>query len=230
MAGFKTHISTSTTLGVAYGCAAYSWYGAPWESSILAGALCSVSGMLPDLDSDTGTPLKESLAFGSACISMMLMERFRSLDVNHETMVLAGVVGYIVMRFGIGWVLKSFTVHRGMFHSLPACAIAAEAAFLMATGDLDIRLFKAAGVVLGFMSHLVLDEIWSIDVMKARIKSSFGTAIKFFGDSPVANLCTYGLLAMISVLVFHDPIWINSPPQTQQLHQLANTIFDAVLR
>ena len=229
MADFKTHITTSTVLGVGYGLAANSWYGEPWQSCVLASALCSVSGMLPDLDSDTGSPLKESLAFGSAVVSMMLMQRFEHLNVPRETMVLAGIFGYVAIRFGLGWMLKYFTVHRGMFHSLPACLIATELAFLLATGDLHIRLFKAAGVVLGFMSHLVLDEIWSVDLRHVRIKSSFGTAIKFFGESPMANVITYGVLAILSVLAFNDPIWIDSPPQTQQLHQLAATIFEAVV-
>ncbi len=93
-----------------------------------------------------GSPLKESLAFGSAVVSMMLMQRFQDPSVTRETMVLAGVIGYIGIRFGLGWILKYFTVHRGMFHSLPACLIAAEIAFLIATGDLNIRLYKSAGV------------------------------------------------------------------------------------
>lgn len=228
MADFKTHITTSTVLGAAYGFTAHSWYGVPWESCVLASALCSVSGMLPDLDSDTGSPLKESLAFGSAVISMMLMQRFQDPSVTRETMVLAGVIGYVTIRFGIGWLLKYFTVHRGMFHSIPACLIAAEIAFLIATGDLNIRLFKTAGVVIGFMSHLILDEIWSIDVMRARIKSSFGTAIKLTGDSTPANLVTYGLLALLSVVTFNDQIWVNSPEPTQQLHRIATSIMDKV--
>jgi hypothetical protein len=33
---------------------------------------------------------------------------------------------------------------------------------------------------LGYMTHLTLDEIYSVDVMDTRLKSSFGTALKFF--------------------------------------------------
>jgi len=55
MAGFKTHITVSTLTGIAYGAWGYH-SGAPLETCILAGGLCSVSGMLPDLDSDSGRP------------------------------------------------------------------------------------------------------------------------------------------------------------------------------
>src|SRR5262249_50646196 len=34
-------------------------------------------------------------------------------------------------------------------------------------------------VALGYMIHLLLDEIYSVDITGARIKKSFGTALKF---------------------------------------------------
>src|SRR5688500_4290560 len=50
MAGFKTHITTSTVLGVGYGVGAHMLYGVPIPTCALAAGLCSVSGMLPDID------------------------------------------------------------------------------------------------------------------------------------------------------------------------------------
>ncbi len=32
--------------------------------------------------------------------------------------------------------------------------------------------------MLGFLTHLILDEMYSVDVMDTRIKASFGTALK----------------------------------------------------
>ncbi|MBN1908511.1 MAG: metal-dependent hydrolase, partial [Pirellulales bacterium] len=66
MADFKTHISTSGLLGVGYGAAAFVWFDVPWPTCVLAGGLCGVSGMLPDLDSDSGVPRRESVAFAAA--------------------------------------------------------------------------------------------------------------------------------------------------------------------
>ena len=70
MAGFQTHISVSTITGVGYGVWGYNC-GAPLETCILAGGLCSVAGMLPDLDSDSGRPVQEISAF--AAVVPMLM-------------------------------------------------------------------------------------------------------------------------------------------------------------
>ena len=38
----------------------------------------------------------------------------------------------------------------------------------------------AAFMFVGYLTHLTLDEIYSVDVMDTRLKSSFGTALKFF--------------------------------------------------
>jgi hypothetical protein len=218
MADFKTHITVSTAIGVAYGGGAFLQFGdrLPGTSCLLAGALCSVSGMLPDLDSDSGVPLRESLSFASACIPMLLLERFQRYGWTPEMIVLAGAAIYGVVRFGVGTLLKKYTVHRGMFHSIPAAVIAGELAFLLCShGNEYVRAYKAGAVVLGFMSHLILDEIWSVKVSGGRIglKSSSGTAVKFWGGSMWANVSTYAKLAALSVLVFKDPMFTNIAPE-----------------
>ena len=55
MAGFKMHVTVSSCL--AAGTLRGVIYGFPLDTSILGGALCGFSGMLPDIDSDYGTPL-----------------------------------------------------------------------------------------------------------------------------------------------------------------------------
>ncbi|MGD9128430.1 MAG: metal-dependent hydrolase, partial [Planctomycetia bacterium] len=159
MAGFKTHVTASSLLGVGYGIAGHYWLGTPLETSILAGGLCGVAGMLPDLDSDSGRPVKESLAFAAAVIPMMLVERFREFGMTTESIVLVTGLIYIIVRFGLGEVFTRLTVHRGMFHSFPAALIFGEVAFLVSTGDLNTRFYKAGAIVAGYLCHLVLDEI-----------------------------------------------------------------------
>jgi len=90
MANFKTHLTTSSVLGVAYGGVAHAFFGVPLSTSVLAGGLCSVSGMLPDVDSDSGRPLQESLAFAAAVVPMMMVDRFQQLRMGPESIVLAG--------------------------------------------------------------------------------------------------------------------------------------------
>lgn len=211
MAGFQTHITVSSLTGVAYGL--WGWQsGAPPETCLLAGGLCSVSGMLPDLDSDSGKPVQEMSAFAAAVVPMLMLERFENFGWSREMMVVAGAAIYGAVRFGAAEVFKRYTVHRGMWHSIPACLACGLLAFLIVGGqDLAIRLFKSGAVSLGFFSHLLIDELWSLSLRsgKLNIKRSFGTALKFFGNDRLPNLGLYGTVIALAMLAVGDPMLMN---------------------
>jgi hypothetical protein len=229
MAGFKSHMTISTLAGVAYGGVAYTMYQAPGPACVLAGGLCSVSGMLPDIDSGPGKPLRESLSFAAAVVSTMLVERFQTFGWATESIVLAAAGVYLLIRFGLSALLKRFTVHRGMFHSLPAAAIAGEIAFLLASGDLRLRIYKAGAVAVGYLSHLLLDELYSVDYVRGRmkLKRSFGTGVKLFGKNLLANGFTYACLACLTFLATKEPGWMEGFYH-QRLQQTAERLGEAI--
>lgn len=234
MANFKTHLTFSTMVGAGYGATAYLMFDVPLPTCMLAGGLCSVSGMLPDIDSDSGVPLRESLAFGAAVIPMMLADRLQHLGLSTESIVLAGAGTYLFIRFIFARLLKMYTVHRGMFHSIPAAVIFGEIAFLLASGDVNIRLYKAAAVVIGYLSHLMLDEIYSVEWAKGRLrlKRSFGTALKVWGRRWWPNLATFAKLAVVSYIAFKEPGWMDQYQQhiRPRVEQTATQLFDRVIR
>ena len=66
----------------------------------------------------------------------------------------------------------------------------------LAPGERDV----AAAGGLGSLSHLVLDEIYSVDTrgVVPRCKKSFGSAVKLWGKHPTANFSTYAKLALVT--------------------------------
>ncbi len=162
--------------------------------------------MLPDLDSDSGIPLRETSMFAAAVIPMLMIDRFRDLGLSHEAMALAAMLIYVAIRFVAVEFFKRYTVHRGMWHSIPAAASVGLLAYLvMPCPSESIRIYKSGAVVLGFMVHLVMDEIWSIDIRRGfRLKKSFGTALKFFGNSSLANVSVYAKLILLAYLAIGD--------------------------
>ena len=206
MANFRTHVTFSSMIGCGYTAAGYA-IGVPLDSAMVAGGLCGISGMLPDLDSDTGIPLRESMAFAAAVVPALLRERLEKLHVTHDQMVLIGAALYFLVRFGVTKLIAHRTSHRGMFHSVPAALIFAGMAFLLSgSDDVNLRYFKAGGVFLGVMSHLLLDEIYSFEVKRGRlrIKKSFGTAIKFWSKDTYSNFSTYAKLCVVVALIFSE--------------------------
>lgn len=208
MADFKTHITTSSVLGAGYaGLGAY--FGLPVEAALVAGGLCGIGGMLPDIDSDSGVPVRETMGFAAAVTPMLLVDRFQHLGFNYEQMVLAGGTSYLFVRFGIARLLMRYTVHRGMFHSIPALMIFTGLAFLICGSvNLHLRYFKSGGVFIGVFSHLLLDEIYAVEWERGRwrFKKSFGTALKLWGDSAWGNFSTYWKLAAVAVLILSEPV------------------------
>ena len=208
MAGFRTHITTSSVLGVGYtGVGLLA--GLPPESALIAGGLCGIGGMLPDIDSDSGIPFRESMGFAAAIVPLLLLDRFRQFNLNTEQIVLISGAMYLFVRFVLARMLARYTVHRGMFHSLPAVAIFTGVAFLLCDfNNLQLRYFIAGGVFLGVMSHLILDELYAVEWTggRWRFKKSFGTAIKLWSKSTWSNVSTYGKLIVVILLILGEPM------------------------
>ena len=248
MAGYRTHLTTSTLLGVGYGFTGYWVYDVRPATCLLGAGLCGLSGMLPDLDSDTGVALRESVAFGAAVVPMLLLDRFQEMGLTTDLMVLVGALIYIGIRFGLAETLRRYTVHRGMWHSVPAAMIAGLLAYLICiepnaqtvnayqrsigeSGNFDglvnyglfEKMFKVVAVVVGFMSHLLLDEFYSIEWYggRFRLKRSFGTAIKFYSSSALANASTYGKLALLVAVTVWMTIYDSGSPSWQDLCETA---------
>jgi hypothetical protein len=101
-----------------------------------------------------------------------------------------------------------FSYHRGIWHSLLAGAL-----FWFVTAIVYHHVFGlhegvawlAGGFMfIGFLTHLVLDEIYSVDVFDTRIKASFGTAVKLFDHK---NMLDTGVVAALCAAAF-----ITAPP------------------
>jgi membrane-bound metal-dependent hydrolase YbcI (DUF457 family) len=193
MAGFKTHVSVSAALGVGYGIMGYACGLAP-STALVAAGLCTIGGMLPDMDGDTGVAVREIVPITAAVIPVLMLDIFKYWGLDREQIFIAVMGLYFLIRFGIGLPFKKLTRHRGMWHSIPAAINVGLICFLVCSyQDLGPRLFKSIAISIGFISHLLLDEVWSVGWF--RLKQSAGTAFKLFTRERVwPNLLTYGIL------------------------------------
>jgi hypothetical protein len=126
--------------------------------------------------------------------------------MSTESIVLAAAGVYILIRFGMGEALHRFTVHRGMFHSIPAAILFGELAFLLSSGDPALRCYKAAAVAIGCLSHLLLDELCSLPLFGGQLgfKKSYGTALKLYGRHGWANVAAYAALVLVTFAVHRE--------------------------
>ena len=68
--------------------------------------------------------------------------------------------------------------------------------------------------MLGFLSHLILDEIYSVDIngLRVKLKASAGSALKFFSSSIVASMVCYGMLGALQRSVLTGLLMLAPPP------------------
>ena len=208
MASFKEHVGFSGLLGVAYGMAATFLGGFEPIQAALAGYLAGVAGMLPDLDLPTGKPGQEIFSLTAAVVPLLLIGKvlnWAQLPTNTETVMLTLLLMYFSIRYGGAWIVSRLCVHRGMFHSLPAMIIAAEVTYVFYPSDDQIvKLLMAGAVAIGYFSHLLLDEIWSVGWSGPipQLKKSFGTALKFYGTKFGPAAFTYAMLVTFTFITF----------------------------
>lgn len=207
MPGFTTHVTASATLGVGAGIAGYS-AGLPLTTCAVGAGLCTIGGMLPDLDGDTGVPMRETVHLVAAVVPVLVLGSLQAAGLDRESIVLALVGMYVLIRFGLGEWFKRVTVHRGMWHSIPAALNIGLIALLICSGEEILpRAFKAGAVMIGFLSHLVLDEFASIDLFRLRVKESSGTALKLWTSHHWwPNVLTYGLLGVLLFSASRHPV------------------------
>jgi len=223
MADSRTHFLVSSIAGTALGYAGWK-SGLPWETCCIGGGLCAVAGMLPDLDSPSGKPLRELSLLGATIVPMLLTQRLDRLGLGADRKLLVAVAIYLLVRLGILEVFRRFSVHRGMWHSIPALGIVGLLGYWLSESEIPKRqVFVAIALMLGFLSHLLLDEVWSIDFQggRYRYKNTFGTALKLWGKDGSINLLVYGLLGLLAWIVSSDlKRQVSDPPgQKEQQSQ-----------
>ena len=205
MAGYRGHLMFSSVLGAGLGAYSVLNWSYDWGRAFLGAGLTTIGGLLPDLDSDSGVPVRELFGAAATIVPLLLVHRFRDDGYNSEQILVLVGAAYIFIRYILSALFKHLSVHRGMFHSLPAMLISGLAIYLLYhSPDLKLRIFLAAAVMLGFLSHLVLDELYSVDFMGLRIRLNkyAGSALKLTSPSWPATLTTYFILAELGYLAW----------------------------
>lgn len=169
-----------------------------------------IGSFLPDVDSDSGMPFY--LIFGTATLAVTGVVLLYTLSSEYaaDWRYLSGIpaAALFFFWFVVGGIVKRCTHHRGIFHSLPATAIAAVGTLLVARYyglPEEIAWIFGGGMAAGYLCHLILDELHAgitLDGIPFNPKESFGSALKLFSRSSRVNMATYLLLAALSFLAF----------------------------
>ncbi len=221
MADFNTHIFWAAATSSLGATVCVKILALPVDEALLLTSAGVLGGILPDIDLKHSVPGKALFsALGVMFALAWLFSHVSEYSVV-ELLFFATVV-YFVIRLPIWWLFHQFTVHRGTLHSLLAALM-----FSMATAAAGFNLLgltpllswlMACFVAAGYVLHLLLDEIYSVDFMGVRVKRSFGTAFKILDISHPSP----GFLAMLITAV----LWIWTPGVEQLVARFAAITID----
>jgi len=181
MANFATHIGAGTVVAGALATLTFAADVVAPENLVavtMAGVLGSV---LPDIDLKDSRPSRMMFAGLAIFFSFAVLFNI-ALKYSIAEMWVLWLGTLVFIRYGVHAIFHRMSAHRGIWHSILAaifCSIATAITFYYILGRPEGVAWLAAGFMFfGYLTHLALDEIYSVDVMDTRIKASFGTAMK----------------------------------------------------
>jgi hypothetical protein len=206
MANYATHIGVGT---VVCGALATLTVGADviGPESIMAVTLAGVAGsVLPDIDlrdSRASIILFSGMAvFASFCVLFVNADRY---SIAELWILWLGSMAFV--RYGLHALFHRFSVHRGAWHSLLAGLLWAAVTAVLFHRVLGLHegvAWLGGGFMfVGYLTHLVLDEIYAVDFMGNRLKASFGSALKFVDTRYPAK--SMAMAAVTALVLFIAP-------------------------
>jgi len=186
MANFNTHISVAAAgSGLATIICTASFHLAVFDACLLC-LLGIIAGLLPDIDSDHSVPIKWMFRLLTVLALLAVLIFTASLPPLYLLGSLCTTA--LLMHFVVFKLFKKMTIHRGLFHSVPAALLFGLLILWLGKYLLHWSLMfswlAAAFACGGYLLHLILDELFSVDLLGGQLKDSFGSALTIF--SPVS--------------------------------------------
>lgn len=175
-----------------------------------------VGGLMPDIDSDDSTSVRLIFKLFGIGVALALGAAFYD-KLSIIGLWIVGSAAYCIVRFGVLPVFEQLTVHRGSIHSILSCvmfALASVCASFYAGSSAIFAYLAGFFMMVGMLTHLSLDELYSVDLSNLEIKRSFGTALK-----PLS--LDYPLQSALQVLICAVAVYFAPPvePITQALQE-----------
>ncbi|WP_172971567.1 metal-dependent hydrolase [Pseudoalteromonas sp. A25] len=197
MANFDTHFKASVISSAALTSTVLATELTTVSNTLMLFIIGSLAGLLPDLDADKSRSLNSLFSIFALSIAICL-SIFISFD-NLLALWLCAFITYVLIMYALKPLFERYTVHRGAAHSLLFVLMMSLIGIhlVILTGkSINSALLVGVSIAVGMLTHLILDECYSVDINNNELKASFGSALKPVSlNAPVAS--TLQLLVII---------------------------------
>jgi hypothetical protein len=208
MGNFVHHLSGGIVAGAVCGAVSYYNLHTPATDAAAFAIISCVGSLIPDIDSPNSTPNDMAFGLASVIAPIFVLQGIGITRLGASNVILTALFVYVVVKYAARSLMRQFSVHRGMFHSIPMAII--WGALVYQAFRLSPQLIKnaaAASALVGFVTHLIIDELFSfVNFEGTRIspKKSFGTAFKFYSSSLLATTATYVAMGLFLYACMRD--------------------------
>ena len=223
MANFNTHLGVAAVASgmMATLCLQVGFVDA--NDAVLLASVGVIGGILPDIDLHYSYPsriLFSLLGIVLAFLWVFIAEN----DLSILELWIAGLGIYLFIRFPIWGLFQHYTVHRGAIHSISVALfvglITAVLSYHFLMKSPFVSWLIAFFLFLGFILHLVLDELYSVDFMGHCLKRSFGTALKFVDTKHPLNIIVIVVGSVLAGFLAPDPTQFIDTLLSKETYQL----------
>jgi len=196
MANFNMHLNTAAVVSGTAAATLASIHMIDVKTSFYCFFAGIIGGILPDIDHDNSIPVRIIQFVISNLVAFLVVYNYIGKLKPLETVGLW--IGIYVLFEMIFFFFKRFTTHRGIIHSIPMGILFGFITILFLYKILHLNIivsyYVGIFIFIGYLTHLVLDEIYSVDLAGNKIKKSFGSALKVCSKDTKINLLIYSLI------------------------------------
>ncbi|MEZ5449428.1 MAG: metal-dependent hydrolase [Thiolinea sp.] len=223
MANFNTHITYAAAGSGLLSVLCLQVGLVDQRNALMLALLGTIGGILPDIDLERSYPSRILFSMLGIFFAFLMIFSLEN-DLSILELWLVGIGTFLLVRFPVWQLFHQYTRHRGLVHSLVVGLLAAliitAGCFHLLGKTPFVAWLSGFFLLLGFLLHLLLDEIYSVDFTNHRIKRSFGSALKLIDtQQPFHSAVLIGLTFMVWFVTPDETLFwdILTSPETYQI-------------
>jgi hypothetical protein len=190
MASFAQHINTAVVISGISIAPLYSSSLIDINQALALLFFGMIGGVLPDIDLENSKPIQITSSILSIFIPLLaILTLLQSLSISK--MLFIWFLSSFVLHFFIFKVLLNITIHRGVIHTVPMGIVFSQILIIIFHTFLGYEelfsLLCGLFLFIGFIIHLLLDELISLNAFGMSFKKSLGSAFKFYDTANVTG-------------------------------------------
>jgi len=162
-----------------------------------------IGGIIPDIDADNSKPIQIAFKIFSITFSLFIL-LFLDDHFSFLQLLFGWILSSLFFYFIIFKTFTTITTHRGIFHSIPMGIFLAQITTIILYNIINVNItFATLGgffLLFGFIIHLILDELVSLNLLGISTKRSLGSALKLYDKKNIIGSIILYFLIIIQTL------------------------------